>query len=462
MDPDDHRTPLFKKHLHNFYLEPGTSVLMIRDSTHTPQLVVPYKLRARYLRQAHEGANHSGVTRMRELLSSYWWEFKNRDIKAYVNSCDTCARCKGNYGKRAHWPIGHCKRGKRPFELIFVDFVTMPNSKGKRYILTILDSFSRHFTAIPCARDRAIDAARGLYQFFLRHREIPHIVSSDRGTHFTGEVYRQFCNQMSITQELHCPWRPQSSGNIERQHRTMKNALYMLCEDRNCEWTDVLESVTSSMNATINSATGVSPHYTITGRHPNIGLPKLHGKEITNNDPGAYGMQINALLRQVNHRIALANDEADHKLEASLNRFTYKNPIQVGDKVLLHRPQSTMAQSSHLPWIGNFRVIKTNDVMSQVENENGDRAWIHRAHIRRLAPRPTHLSGITPPPPPCNTHQNTQDPSPLTSGAHNPIETARPNNTSPQRPQNETEPEPKPIRLTRGHIPARYKDFIMH
>ena len=115
---------------------------------------------------------------------------------------------------------------------------------------------------------------------------------------------------MSITQELHCPWWPQSSRNIEQQHRMMKKALYMLCEDRNCEWTDILESVTSSMNATINSATGVSSHYIFTGRHPNIGLPKLLSKELASNDPGAYGMQINALLRQVHHHVTLANDEA--------------------------------------------------------------------------------------------------------------------------------------------------------
>ena len=84
------------------------------------------------------------------------------------------------------------------------------------------------------------------------------------------------------------------------------------------------------MNATIESATGVSPHNAIPGRHPNIGLPKLLSKELTSNDPGAYGMQINALLRQVHHCIALANDKADHKLEASLNCFIYKDPIQVG------------------------------------------------------------------------------------------------------------------------------------
>ena len=178
MDSDDHRTSIYKKLIDKFYLEPGTSVLMVRDITHSPRLVVPYKLCSRFLYQAYDCINHSGITRMKEPLSSYWWEFKNRDIETYVNSCNTSARCKGNYGKRIRWPIGHCKRGKRPFDLVFIDFVTIPNSKGKHYILTILDGFSRYFTALPGARDHAIDAARGWYQFFLRHREIPRILWS--------------------------------------------------------------------------------------------------------------------------------------------------------------------------------------------------------------------------------------------------------------------------------------------
>ena len=264
----------------------------------------------------------------------------------------------------------------------------------------------------------AIDAARELFLFFLRHREITHLVSSDRGTHFTGEIYRQFCNQMFITPELHCLWRPQSSGNIERQHRKMKNALYMLCEDRNCEWTDVFESVSSSINATINSVLRVHPHYTITGRHPQYqSLPKQPRKEIVKDDLGAYDMQINTLQRQVHHCVTLGNNEADHKMKTCLNRLTYKDPIQVGDKVLLHRPRSNMAQSSHLFGI-DFAVMKINDMMSQVENENGVTA--------RIEPRPTYLSDIIPSLPPCDTHQNTPDPLSLpTSGAYNSKQTSK-------------------------------------
>ena len=97
--------------------------------------------------------------------------------------------------------------------------------------------------------------------------------------------------------------------------------------------------------------------------------------------------------------------------------------------------------------------------MSQVQNENGDTAWIHRAHIRRLKPRPAHLSHI-PPPPLYHTHQNTQDPSsspPFES--HNLTQNSLSNNIPSQPPQNET--KRMPIRLTRRQIPARFKDFIM-
>lgn len=72
--------------------------------------------------------------------------------------------------------------------------------KGKAPHTHNIGQLQSIFMAIPCARDHAIDAACGLYQFFLRHWEIPCIVSSDCSTHFK-EVYRRFCKHMSITQE---------------------------------------------------------------------------------------------------------------------------------------------------------------------------------------------------------------------------------------------------------------------
>ena len=187
-------------------------------------VVIPSKLRPYYLHVVHDCTGHFGEERTVDFLRQLWWPGKSQDVKNYIESCTVCAKRKGNYGKKASPLMGHLLRGSKPFEVIYCDFVHMPDANGKRYILTIIDSFSRFMYAYPSSRDRAIDAARGLVQFMMEY-DIPKVISSDRGTHFVSSVIEELCSKMSIKQNLHTAWRPQSSGNIERMHRCLKNAL---------------------------------------------------------------------------------------------------------------------------------------------------------------------------------------------------------------------------------------------
>lgn len=69
-DPNHQHATLFQKHLHQFYLKSGASIL-IQDGQNMPKLLVPYKLSARYLYQAHDCISYTGVTHICEHLSSY-------------------------------------------------------------------------------------------------------------------------------------------------------------------------------------------------------------------------------------------------------------------------------------------------------------------------------------------------------------------------------------------------------
>ena len=83
--------------------------------------------------------------------------------------------------------------GSKPFENITVDFVHMKESRtGKKYILTIMDNFSRWLYVYPCYRDRAIDAVTGLKNFILEYG-IPKKIGSDRGVHFINELFSNSC-----------------------------------------------------------------------------------------------------------------------------------------------------------------------------------------------------------------------------------------------------------------------------
>ena len=390
LNPDDHRTKIYLQNVSNFQLEPGTNLLLLRKDNGQTLMVIPSILRPKFLYHAHDRMNHSGITRTQQHLSNFWWEFKNEDITSYINSCMVCARRKGNYGRPVRWNIGHCRRGTRPFEVIFLDFVYMPPCKGKRFLLTIVDSFSRYFMAIPFAQDRAIDAARGLYQLYLQHREKPVIVSTDRGTHFTGEVFAEYSKLMDIKSELHCPWRPQSSGLVERQHRTLKNSIFILCEERKIQWLDVLQEVVSNMNAMTNMSTGVSPHFIVTGRHPSLNLPKVDNDENRNPDPKLYGMNLSRQLIKVHKAVAIAAAEADEKMESRLNSSPTK-PLNPGDKVLLYRPMSAEAKRNKLPWLEGYTVVKSNNMVVKIRNDENVTCWVHRTQLRYVPDRPEHL-----------------------------------------------------------------------
>ena len=249
--------------------------------------------------------------------------------------------------------------------------------------------------AIPFAQDRAIDAARGLYQLYLQHREKPVIVSTDRGTHFTGEVFSQYCKLMDIQPELHCAWRPQSTGNLERQHRTLKNSLFILCEERKIQWLDILQEVVSNMNAMANMSTGVSPHYIITGRHPSLNLPKTDNDQIRHPDPASYGMKVNDQMNKVFKAVAIAAKETDSKMESRLNSSPSK-PLHPGDKVLLFRPESAEAKRNKLPWLEGYTVVSSNNMVVKIRNDENVTCWVHRTQLRYVPDRPEHLQKSSP------------------------------------------------------------------
>ena len=385
----DSTTKIYKELLDNLYLEAGTNMLLLKRDDGASQYVVPESDRVSFLHRAHDMCNHVGITRTDHNLSQFYWPGKYDDIRSYCNSCEACARRKGNYGRQPKWSTGHVRRGTKPFEVLMLDYVHMPVCKGKQYILSIICCFSKFYMAIPCKHADAVTAAKGLVKVFYTHRVIPKIVSSDRGSHFTGEVYRAFNEIMGIQQDLHVPWRPQSSGNVERAHRTLKNALYIMTNETGELWPDLLEAVVSNMNACPNKATGVSPHYVVTGRQPSLRLPQPD-EGVQHPDPKTYGMQISAKLIEIAKAVETASEEADKALEKRTD--TRESPqLSPGDKCYLYRPQSAEAKRSHNDWIGPFTVNKSNGMILNILDSDGRDQWVHRFHVRVVPERPQHL-----------------------------------------------------------------------
>ena len=366
------------------------------------QLIIPDAQIREFLYAAHDKLVHSGIPRVEDILDDYYWFGKKQDIHDYVRSCDTCAAVKGNQGRTPTLAAGNLKKGRYPFEVLYVDFVKLRKVRGGfQYVLTILDSFSRFFAAIPTKQCRASDAAYGLRQFCLRHMAAPRIISSDRGVHFSGSAFKQACADLGIESRLHCAWRPQSTGNLERQHRTLKDAMAMLCHEKQLEWIHVIDEVCAIMNSLKNKATQHSPFFLIYGREPNLleksSLTARNGDKTNGNENpqkliSNYKTDMQSRLSEAHKCVRMLNDNAD-RLHKKKGHEESDGNLLPGDKVRIHRPQSAKAKSQYADtnWIGPFWIEEVTDRTAYVRDEDGKKDWVHRNDICLIKKRPAHL-----------------------------------------------------------------------
>ena len=101
----------------------------------------------------------------------------------------------------------------------------------------------------------AYTAASMLLTGWVTVLDIPEIIQSDQGSHFTGQVFRKLCEAMGMEQRLSSPNHPQSNGQIERQNQLMDN-IRCVCDNNHAGWADAVVAVQYAHNTSRNATTG--------------------------------------------------------------------------------------------------------------------------------------------------------------------------------------------------------------
>ncbi len=217
-----------------------------------------------YLAQQIHSLGHSGPATMNHRFSNQWWNPKFRNAATEtVKKCVTCQ--KNNDVPAATTPAAHTPAPPGPFRHLQVDYISLPPCKGKTDVLVVIDKFSRWVEAYPTGRATAAHTAKCLVTDFIPRWGLPDCIDSDQGTHFTGQVVKEVSRMLKIKWNLHCPYRPQASGQVERSNRTIKTRLSKMHQE-GVPWVEALPAVLCSMRASPNRSVGLSPHEIITGR----------------------------------------------------------------------------------------------------------------------------------------------------------------------------------------------------
>lgn len=182
-------------------------------------------------------------------------------------------------------------------------------------------------------------------------------IESDQGTHFTGQVTQQVCKMLNIKQSFHVPYRPQSSGMVERVNRTIKEGIAKQIAQHQNKWTEALPTVLTILRATPSRATGLSPYELMTGRLMRLPIDP----EVPSSDLGPLVIaKQQVVLEQLQERLkvlyaqaALKQQQADRRNEALFNP-TSEIKFAEGDMVMV---RVFVKQDAFAPrWHGPYEV----------------------------------------------------------------------------------------------------------
>ena len=283
---------------------------------------------------------------------------------------------------------GAIEKGLKPFDVLYIDYIQLEPVRGFKYAMTAQCGFSRWTEVYPVKSNTALDTVKCLKKFILKWGKTPGVLSSDRGVHFTAKCIEKLCDDLGIMQKVHCAWRPESSGSIERAHRTIKNALYCASFENKNTWLDNLDEVQSALNSCKNQMTKVSPFYTLFGRE--YQLPRL--PTVPDQGDSAHGVTLAKKLRNIHHVVRKLNEAADQKYIGKSTGNFDTSILTPGQEVLIFRENSVDAKSSHLPWLGPYTVITSNELTAKLRNPRTMKEdYVSRHHIKPLVPRPSHL-----------------------------------------------------------------------
>ncbi len=344
--------------------------------------IVPEALQKPVIKLYHDYAHVSAPKTQQLIQKNFWWPQMASDIQRWCDTCIVCATI--NQGKPGRTKLCRPEPPKGPWELLQLDFIgPLPSAKGGyRYCLVIIDKFSKWVEAIPTRNNSANTVARVVANQILPLWGAPIQIESDQGTHFTGQVMKQICQMLNIKQRFHVPYRPQSSGMVERANRTIKESISKQVAQHKNQWIDALPTVLTILRATPSKATGISPFELMTGRVVKLPIDP----EIAPADLGPLVVATQqSVLKQLRERLEVLHARAALKQQQSdLTNDTQFNPtsevkFSEGDMVMV---RVFVKQGAFTPrWHGPYEVkaICNSCVATTVK---GKLRWYHMSQCK--------------------------------------------------------------------------------
>lgn len=225
--------------LQKFTLDDTEKPLYCDTSTGEIRPYLPRTLRRRAFSLVHNVAHVGGKATSRQLRSRFVWPGLDKEATDWARSCIQCQRSK------VHRHVKNIPQHFAPpdnrFDHVHIDIVgPLAPSANNRYILTMIDRFTRWPEAVPISDITADTVTAAFYSSWISRFGSPKIITTDQGTQFESTLFRALSQLTGSKRIRTTAYHPSANGMIERWHRSLKSALR--CHETS-RWVEILPTV---------------------------------------------------------------------------------------------------------------------------------------------------------------------------------------------------------------------------
>lgn len=220
---------------------------------------IPKGHRLSLLRIFHDEHDHPGIDKTVELiLKHFWFPSLRAFVQKYVGHCLICLSHK-KVPRAPLQPIHSWQKPEIPFETIHADALgPLPESNGYRYVLIVVDAYSKYCLLYPMYKQDAVELKRHITNTVSLFGT-PKLIVADRGRMFQSAEFLNWTTDLGCDTHLITPEMHQSNGQVERYCRTLLNMIRIEVNHRQEKWSDVMWRLQLILNITKHRTTQQSP-----------------------------------------------------------------------------------------------------------------------------------------------------------------------------------------------------------
>jgi hypothetical protein len=361
-----------------------------------PLVCLPSETWDKIINEVHSTGGHCGINNTVERLTrSFYFPRMKAEVEEVLKECLSC-RQKGQRLKDQRHTLVSVQEGY-PFQKICVDYVgPLHEVRGKSFIFTCRDSFTRWTEAVAVPTATAANAVNFLVNEVIKRFGVPEIIHSDCGSHFTARMLRYTARTLGIKATTTPAYNPKSN-RVERWHQDLGNMARAIGQSTGQDWVSCLPAAVMASNTQVHSGTGYSPYRLLFGRDPPLPLDLLF-KPPDEELPFSEATTPAQYAKEVRERVQEAFSYARENLKTAVTRrrqsyLKAKQGYVPGDNVWLLTPVSkpNIARKLQDHWSGPWLVVqKHSDVLYEIKAPEHWKIMKHQqvVSVDRLAPYP--------------------------------------------------------------------------